>query len=68
MITLSGGSLKGVLALASNQGYTSICWASQKGGVWTIGGLGYQSPSVDQLMLTRCTMLRDNVSYDGRRS
>ena len=39
MITLSGGSLNGVIALATAQGYTSIGWAHRHDGVWTIGGL-----------------------------
>lgn len=39
MITLSGGSLRGVMHLAINQGYKTCRWAVYQDGVWTIGGL-----------------------------
>lgn len=39
IITLTGGSLTGVLALAKNQGYTHIGWMTRINGIWTLGGL-----------------------------
>ena len=63
MITLSGGSLKGVMHMAMCQGYTDCGWATRRDGVWTVGGLK-RPVNVSKIIDTRCTMLRPNVSFD----